>query len=162
MGINVFPAPSAAGKTRKIETLLSGSSYSVPAGVNYLNVTLFGGGGGGGAGDSQLTPQSGHSGQVVSSTLSTTPLATISYGIGAGGTAGISGNRGGTGGTTTFTGATSAVGGAGGAGVTNGTTALGATGTNAGGGNNYGGGAGTFNTGGGAGGTGKIQIEYWV
>jgi hypothetical protein len=48
MGISVFPAPSAASKTRYVETLTSGSSWTVPTGVTYVNVTLTGGGGGGG------------------------------------------------------------------------------------------------------------------
>ena len=47
MGIAIFPAPSAASKTMFRTTLTSGTSYTVPAGVTYLNVTLYGGGGGG-------------------------------------------------------------------------------------------------------------------
>jgi hypothetical protein len=49
MGISVIPAPSAASKTAFRTTLTSGTSYTVPAGVTYLNVTLYGGGGGGGS-----------------------------------------------------------------------------------------------------------------
>jgi hypothetical protein len=48
MGSTVFPAPSAASKTMFRTTLTSGTSYTVPAGVTYLNVTLYGGGGSGG------------------------------------------------------------------------------------------------------------------
>ena len=48
MGISVIPAPSAGGKTAYRTTLTSGTSYTVPAGVTYLNVTLYGGGGGAG------------------------------------------------------------------------------------------------------------------
>lgn len=40
--------PSSGGKTSYKVTLTSGTSYTVPAGVTYLNVTLVGGGGGGG------------------------------------------------------------------------------------------------------------------
>jgi hypothetical protein len=47
MGISVFPAAGAASKTRYVETLTSGSSWTVPAGVTYVNATLVGGGGGG-------------------------------------------------------------------------------------------------------------------
>ena len=51
MGISVFPAPSAASKTRFFKSLTSSSSFTVPTGVTYLNVTCIGGGGGaGGAG----------------------------------------------------------------------------------------------------------------
>lgn len=48
MGISVFPAASAASKTMFRTTLTSGTSYTVPTGVTYLNVILYGGGGGGG------------------------------------------------------------------------------------------------------------------
>lgn len=108
MGIQTFPAASAAGKTMYRTTLYSGTSYTVPTGVSYLNVTLVGGGGGG---PNQInTPATGagnkgQGGQIVSSTLSVTAGASITYAIGAGGAAASAG------GTTTFTGATSAVGG---------------------------------------------------
>jgi hypothetical protein len=94
---------AAGGKTMYRTTLTSGTSYTVPAGVTYLNVTLVGGGGGG---DGTLNVN-GRGGQIVYSTLSTTPGASITYAIGAGGAAITAG------GTTTFTGATSAVGGGG-------------------------------------------------
>lgn len=48
MGIAQFPAVSASSKTRFQTTLTSGTSYTVPTGVNYLVVTTVGGGGGGG------------------------------------------------------------------------------------------------------------------
>jgi len=38
---------ASGGKTMYRTTLTSGTSYTVPAGVTYLNVTLVGGGGGG-------------------------------------------------------------------------------------------------------------------
>ena len=34
--------PAASAKTRKMETLTSGSSWTVPAGVTDINVKLFG------------------------------------------------------------------------------------------------------------------------
>jgi hypothetical protein len=46
MGSSTIPA-AGGGKTRFVVTLTSGTSYTVPAGVTYVNVTLFGGGGGG-------------------------------------------------------------------------------------------------------------------
>jgi hypothetical protein len=146
MGISVIPAPSASGKTMYRTTLTSGTSYTVPAGVTYLNVILYGGGGGGGGsaasgsgiggngGTTTFTGatsatggnggqrgdvgqsanngpaavansstggnggwyanggsgrgMSGDPGNMIASTLSTTPGATISYAIGAGGAAG--------------------------------------------------------------------------
>lgn len=50
MGISVFPIPSAGGggKTSYTTTLNSGTSYTVPSGVNYLVVRTIGAGGGGG------------------------------------------------------------------------------------------------------------------
>jgi len=56
MSISSANAPAAAGKTRYVETLTSGTSWTVPAGVTYVNATLVGGGsiayaiGAGGAG----------------------------------------------------------------------------------------------------------------
>lgn len=47
MASTVFPAASA-GKTMYRVTLTSGTSYTVPTGALYLNVTLYGGGGGAG------------------------------------------------------------------------------------------------------------------
>lgn len=148
MGLSVFPAAVASSKTAFRLSLTSGTSWTVPAGVTYVNVTLYGGGGGAGG------QNPGTSGQVVSSIVNTTPGASITYSIGAGGT-GASGS-GGAGGATTFTGATSAAGGGSvQAGVTGGAGAIGQGAGN--------GGLATFSGGtGGAGGTGKIDIEYWV
>jgi hypothetical protein len=108
------PVAAASSKTMFRTTLISGTSYTVPAGVTYLNVTLYGGAGGN-AGSFTMHGMGGLSGSVVSSTLSCTPGASIAYEIGAGGAGGASGGTAGsTGGTTTFTGATSAPGGRGG------------------------------------------------
>lgn len=165
MGATIVPAVSA-GKTSFVETLTSGTSYTVPAGVTYVNVTLFGGGGGGGGvngtatrasaggtggsttfvgatsapggtggtgnnkdtggsgfntstlaftelanssaggqgaeGDRDSTARAlnGSSGSVIQSYVATTPAASITYAIGAGGTGGtgdVAGNTGGSG-----------------------------------------------------------------
>jgi len=157
MGIATFPAPSAASKTMYRTTLTSGTSYTVPAGVTYLNVTLIGGGGGGtNSNTSSVTGRFGLPGQVVSSTLSVTAGASITYAIGAGGAGGAEGGAaGGTGGNTTFTGATTATGGNGAAyGSASGAGLAGTTANNGGAANNY------FAAG--AGGAGKIDIEYWA
>jgi hypothetical protein len=160
MGQSVFPAP-ASGKTRYATTLLSGTTYTVPTGVTYLNVTLYGGGGGGGGGANvtEGQGQNGIGGSIISSTLSVTPGASITYAIGAGGAGGV-GADGDVGGTTTFTGATSAGGGTGGryASTSSGRTSQQAAGlTNAGTGAKTG-----TSTSGGGGGSGKIDIEYWL
>lgn len=155
MGINQIPA--AVGRTRYLTTLTSGTSYTVPTGVTYLNVTLRGGGGGGSGAGAGLKASGG---QIVSSTLSVTSGASITYAIGAGGTAGTSTpTSGGQGGTTTFTGATSAVGGAGGS--IN--IAVARAGTSYMSAENGGWGSGATSTGAGAvGGDGSIDVEYWL
>lgn len=164
MGISVFPAPSAASKTRYVETLTSGTSWTVPAEVTYVNVTLVGGGGGGasnGNTDTRAHPYAG-GGQIISTKVTTTPGASVSYSIGAGGAGAVSdgGDAGGTGGTTTFTGATSATGGISAKFDGSGTTQV--DGISA----NNGGQSTTRWTGtardGAAGGAGQIIIEYWV
>lgn len=153
---------AAAPKTRKVETLLSGTSWTVPTGVEYVNVLLVGGGGGAGgntygssiSGLSQAAP-----GNCVSSTVTTTPGASIAYAIGAGGAGGSAPNgEGSNGGTTTFTGATSATGGIGG--KVNNTGATGSVGfaTNQG----LSPQSEAASKAGGTGGNGWIEIEYWV
>ena len=144
MGSTVFPAASA-GKTRYITTLTSGTSWTVPAGVTYVNVTLIGGGGGGNA----SVGNNGLGGAIRTSTLSTTPGASITYAIGAGSGAAAAG------GSTTFTGATTAVGGNGND-YTGGARATAGLSANNGG---QGTGNGTPAT---LGNSGQIDIEYWV
>ena len=161
MASTVFPAP-AAGKTRRTLTLTSGTSWTVPASVDFVNVTLVGGGGGGGGngGSPGYFPQDGTPGQVILSTLTTTPGASITYAIGAGGSGGTGGS-GSAGGTTTFTGATSATGGNGGAGANN--NLAGATGTVSRATNHgSGSGQGSGTASGGTGGSGYIEVEYWI
>lgn len=162
MGYSVFPAAASGSKTRYLQTLTSGTSWTVPAGVTYVNATLVGGGGGSGKTDSIVGATRGNGGSIISSKVDTTPGASISYTIGAGGSAGTN-NYGdaGTGGTTTFTGATSAPGGAGGKGryaqgALGGTSYLSAS--NGAGETNPAG----YNQDGSAGGSGCIILEYWI
>ena len=167
MGISVFPEPSAASKTMRRTVLTSGTTFTVPATVTFVNVTLFGGGGGGGGcglaspgssaggaggtttftgatsatggngGERSFADTGGNTtvhcvavgtegktntgqeglggscnsatrgyqkagngtaGQVISSTLTTTPGGTINYAIGGGGSGGAESNSAGTGG----------------------------------------------------------------
>lgn len=154
-------------KTPKRLTLTSGTSWTVPAGVTSVIATLHGGGGAGGATDgSSSAPngQNGLPGAVIVSTVTTTPGASITYAIGAGGT-GVAFNTnsgvGGAGGTTTFTGATSAVGGN--PGTSSSLTNInGVAGVQLATQNNGGGGSiGSARTGG-SGGAGAIYLEYWT
>lgn len=135
---------AAAAKTRRVETLTSGTSWTVPTDVTYVNVTLVGGGQSGHYGNSgtYVYGPSTIGGQVITTTVTTTPGASITYAIGAGGT-----GNGGTGGTTTFTGATSALGGSG--------TVAGITAGNAGF-------PGQNGSAGNSGGAGQIIIEYFL
>jgi hypothetical protein len=74
---------NAGGKTRRALTLTSGSSWTVPAGVTFLNVTLYGGGGGSGAvGWAQENSASGGTGGTTTFTGATS--ATGGTGGGAG------------------------------------------------------------------------------
>jgi hypothetical protein len=156
------PVAAASSKTMYRTTLTSGTSWTVPAGVTYVNVTLYGGGGGNAGTWSATGQPPATSGSVVSSTLSCTAGASIAYAIGAGGAGGSSGGvAGSAGGTTTFTGATSAVGGGGGA-----TTQFPGPG-----GPNYRGAgnaptqlspSSTASYVGPAGGSGCIDVEYWA
>jgi hypothetical protein len=155
MSVSSANAP-AGSKTRYVETLTSGTSWTVPASVEYVNATLIGGGQGGTGGGSysglgSLVGQSntGNGGQVITTTVTTTPGDSIAYAIGTGGAGGAGGNVaiGSAGGTTTFTGATSATGG----------DSIGRAGISA-----SNGGAGGFNNGAGStGGAGQIILEYW-
>ena len=154
MGASTIPEASAASKTRYVVTLTSGTSWTVPTGVTYVNATLVGGGGGGQgqSGSTNYVTGTGLGGQIVATNVATTPGASITYAIGAGGANNAQG------GTTTFTGATSAVGGRGYSATTTGTTGTaGLVSPN-------GGGVGTWVTSatGGTGGAGLIEIEYWV
>jgi len=145
MASTVFPAASAASKTRYVVTLLSGTSYTVPAGCLYVNATLIGGGGNGGNSGSAVIGNKGLGGQIITSNVATTPGNTIAYAIAAAG------------GTTTFTGATSAVNGNGGKSTSAGDGSIGTAGASA-----DNGGDGALNGTGGVGGQGKIELEYWV
>ena len=161
MGYSVFPAPAAGSKTRYVTTLTSGTSWTVPTGVTYVNATLVGGSGGGGAG-ANFPGKDGHGGKLITTKVDTTPGASITYAIGAGGTAGAIGSSGGAGGSTTFTGATTGTGGNGGTRGSNSVTGTEGT-ANAGGGLTCGGqGGGGQDVGGGAGAAGCIIIEYWA
>lgn len=150
MAISSYP-PKVPQKY--VESLTSGSSWTVPAGVTQVVVTTIGGGGGGWNLLTDTYP-SGGNGEMRVSTVSTTPGASIAYSIGAGGAGRIT--VGGIvapqpGGNTTFTGATTANGGyaAGGPGGGVGLSASNGAG---------------FSTGtpGATGGSGMIMVEYWL
>ncbi|MFZ9893124.1 MAG: hypothetical protein ACO3E4_05620 [Candidatus Nanopelagicaceae bacterium] len=152
MGISSYPQKIPQ---KTVETLTSGSSWTVPAGVTQVVVTTIGGGGGGyNALSSTSVGPGGAYGEIRISTVATTPGTSISYAIGAGGTGrstigGITPAT--SGGNTTFTGATTANGGvanttAGSEGLLAANGALPSVSTSLG--NN--------------GGQGMITVEYWL
>ena len=163
MAVSKLVAASAASKTMFRTTLTSGTSYTVPAGVTYLNLLLVGGGGGaGGSSGPSGTPRnsvaSATPGESIYSTLSVTAGASIAYAIGAGGGGGGGGgDNGAAGGTTTFTGATSALGGRGGVVANDGAAGRISFVTNEGKNSSTNG-----SNGGGSGGSGFIVVEYWA
>ena len=178
MAFTQYPAASSSGKTSYRTTLTSGTSWTVPAGVTYVNVTCVGGGGGGG-GASVINTSSGGGG-----TGGTTTFSTISASGGVGGRnahANLSGRNWGGGGssaqansgwggdpgwsmTTGFSTAIWLVGWMGGHGqVVSGnlTVTPAASISYSIGAGGSGGSAGAGDAGG-AGGSGRIDIEYWV
>jgi hypothetical protein len=84
MGSSIVPAPSAASKTQVRLSLLSGTSWTVPTGVTFVNVTLTGGGGGTGNVDCQTASNSGGTGGTTTFTGATS--ATGGLGGGSQGT----------------------------------------------------------------------------
>ena len=174
---------ASGGKTMYRTTLTSGTSYTVPAGVTYLNVTLTGGGGGGGgACVDNFTGGAGGSGGNTTFTGATTatggagganhtPYITSSTGgpirVATASTANT--GKGGTGGVTaaanSFNGAFIGDDGKDGAVITSTlSTTPGASISYSIGSGGSGGypSTGTAPVYGGSGGSGKIDIEYWV
>lgn len=107
---NVFVTYGTAYGLKGITYLTSGTSatYTTPTGVRALYVEVVGGGGGGGGvdGGGAGTAAGGRSGGGggYCAKFITSPSASYTYTIGAGGTGGAAGNNNGTdGGTTTFT-----------------------------------------------------------
>jgi hypothetical protein len=167
MGSTTIPAASS-GKTRYLTTLTSGTSYTVPSGVTYLNVTCRGGGGGGGSGGgSSAQPvlgSYGFPGQVKSDIIVVSPGEVVTIGIGAGASAASAGSNGNSGGGTSIYSSLSSLSVSGGNGGRipsqggNFATAYMGAGNGGAPGGYYSGGS----LPGGPGGSGSIDIEYWV
>ena len=96
--------------------LTSGTSWTCPANVTSINLTLIAGGGGGCRSNNTYPGCGGGGGGVVRTNgLAVVAGSSYAYAIGGGGAAGAASNTAGTaGGSTTFTGSTSATGGPGG------------------------------------------------
>lgn len=116
MGVGVIGAVSAAAKIEKTQVITSTQSWTVPADVSQVYVTLVSGGGGGG-GVPNATPRSGGGGGgggYRERYLSVTPGSTHTITIGAGGSGGTNSSHGGQGGTSSFGSLFSLIGGGGG------------------------------------------------
>ena len=157
-----------SAKTMYRKTLLSGTSWTVPAGVNYINVTLYGAGGGGQGVTGASSGTSGGSGGTTTFTGATSASggagATVVDASGAldGGRGALT--QGGLGGSTLQSNAGYIIGTMGGSGdvVTSiVTTTPGASITYAIGSGGSGSSA-LYGAAGGTGGNGKIDIEYWA
>ncbi len=70
------------------DTLISGSTYTVPAQVSSLDVVVIGAGGGGAGGASTFGGGAGGAGFISTTTISVVPGQVISYTIGVGGNGG--------------------------------------------------------------------------
>jgi hypothetical protein len=167
MGIAVIPAPSAASKTMFRTTLTSGTSYTVPAGVTYLNVTLYGGGGGGTGFSTDSASPSGTGGTTTftGATSATGGIGTLnmySNGQGDGTSAQANSAQGGMGFTRTDSGAGRIVGTKGADGSVISSTLSVTPGASIAYGIGAGGGSTANSVNGGTGGSGKIDVEYWA
>src|SRR5688572_24958305 len=79
------PARAATIVTTTYSYTGASQTFTVPAGVTSLTVTLTGGQGGLGGGDSQGSPTPGGYRGVVTGTLAVTPGQTITVAVGGGG-----------------------------------------------------------------------------
>ena len=106
--LDPLPAAPAGAAAHGRQVITSNTTFTVPVGVSWINVTVIGGGGGGGngyyyynpeSGDIYYTGGSGGLGGMGVKGLSVTAGSTHAVSIGAGGTGGSSSTAGGT---TTF------------------------------------------------------------
>lgn len=93
------------------QVIKSSGTFTVPHGVNEIQVFVVGGGGGGASSGGSSGAFGGGSGRVATGTFNVIPNQKIPCTIGAGGNGGRWGNNGGKGGTTTFGSFISALGG---------------------------------------------------
>jgi hypothetical protein len=149
-GDSTFAVPASAQGGRG-ELFTSSGTFTVPAGVTAVKVTVIGGGGGSGA-TTRVSPSfgargggAGGGGMAIEWITGLTPADTVTVTVGAGGAGGVTGtDSGATGGTSSFGAYCSATGGAGTIGLSNAlATTGGAGGTGSGGTINISGGAGS-------------------
>lgn len=88
MGISVFPAPAAGGKTVKGQVFTSSGNWTAPTGVNF--VTVYAVSGGGGAGEGRSNQNVGGTANTGGNGGSTTFGSTLLVAVGASGDRGCS------------------------------------------------------------------------
>ena len=105
----------AGGGLQSIQTFTSGGTYTKPAGINKIKVTVTGGGGGGGGGNPSFDSKGGGgAGGTAIKIIDATSITTETVTIGSGGSGGSGGNDGSAGATSSFGSHCSATGGYGG------------------------------------------------
>lgn len=105
MGIQTLPASSSSNGLMNEERFTSSSTWTAPANINKVWLSMVGGGGGG-SGGSPNGSGPGQTGQIIKQQVTIVAGTTYTYTIGAGGTGGNAGNVGSTGSDTTFLGLT--------------------------------------------------------
>jgi hypothetical protein len=146
-GAITIAASSSGGGFSNIQVFTSSGTFTVPAGITKVKVTVVGGGGGGGAGQADPTGGGGGGGTAIEIISGLTPGGTVTVTVGAAGASGgifNTGLPGGTGGTSSFGAFCSATGGSGSAGGNSGGYLGGAGGLGSGGDLNIRGGTGSF------------------
>lgn len=99
-----FQAPAAGGGLKSVQVFSVGATWTKPAGITLVKVTIVGGGGAGGSdGAINNVGGGGSSGSASIKYIDVTAISSETVTIGAGGTPGAIGtNAGGNGGTTSF------------------------------------------------------------